>query len=68
MDKKGNLALAHYYADKGETSAIENGYASTCAQIASAYAMIAIAEELQSIKSVMMDYVEEKCPVEYRRQ
>ena len=68
MSNSESLLQAYTFVATSQATSIETGEASTHAQIASAFAMIAIAEELKEIKGVMMDYVEEKCRVEYTRR
>ena len=59
------IEKARHYVEKSETASVESGHALVCAQIATAYAQIAIAEELKAIRNVMMDYVAETCGVLY---
>ena len=71
MCNSENLVSAKNFIDSSQAVPVwilDAGYASLHAQIATAYAMMAVAEELKGIKSVMMDYVEEKCMVEYTRR
>ena len=67
MSNSESLLQAYTFAATSQATSIETGEASTHAQIASAFALIAIVEELKEIKSVMMDYVEEKCRIRYNR-
>ena len=68
MCNSENLVSAKNFVDSSQAVPVDTGYASLHAQITTAYAMMAVAEELKGIKSVMMDYVEEKCMVEYTRR